>query len=354
MWTKTADGSVVDNNGKIIFFSTDRFISDICLGNCCFICGARPEEKEFNNEHILPEWLLRRFDLFSKTITLSNGAAIRYDRFTIPCCSECNALMGHMIESEIAQIVRGGANAINDFAAQGNLLKLFVWLGLIYLKTHLKDRLLRAHLDMRNGDAKLGDGHDWELLHHLHCVVRSFYTGCYVEREAVGSFLSIPVRAPASRDLFDFADLFAAQTLMMRLDDVAMFAVFDDSGGAMSIFWQKLRKINGPVSEMQLREIMVELAYINRHLKERPTFHSELDLVREECRIVATRPVLQLSKMDRRVRGELLHYAVDFALPQLNVVGRSREEVLASIKAGTFSFLFNDNGEFIKEPWKPL
>jgi hypothetical protein len=35
---KTADGSIKDSDGKIIFFSFDRFMSDIVLGNCCFIC----------------------------------------------------------------------------------------------------------------------------------------------------------------------------------------------------------------------------------------------------------------------------------------------------------------------------
>lgn len=52
-WTKTSDGSIVDQDSKVIFFSTRRFIDDICIGNCCFICGAKPENKPFNDEHVL-------------------------------------------------------------------------------------------------------------------------------------------------------------------------------------------------------------------------------------------------------------------------------------------------------------
>ena len=37
VWTKTSDGSILDQNGKVIFFSTRRFIDDICSGNCCFM-----------------------------------------------------------------------------------------------------------------------------------------------------------------------------------------------------------------------------------------------------------------------------------------------------------------------------
>jgi hypothetical protein len=144
MWTKTHDGSIVDTSGRVIYFSTERFVNDICLGDCCFICGAKPSEKKFNNEHILPEWLLRRFDLFARVITFPNDTTVRYDRYTVPCCDECNSLMGEVVEKPISEVVEGGAQAINDFASKGNLLKLVVWMGLIFLKTHLKDRSLQS------------------------------------------------------------------------------------------------------------------------------------------------------------------------------------------------------------------
>jgi hypothetical protein len=142
--------------------------------------------------------------------------------------------------------------------------------------------------------------------------------------------------------------------MLLRLDDAAMLTVFNDSGGAMNYFWQKLERITGPVSELQLREIMVELAYLNLHLKERPTFHTECDTVNETCRIVGKRPKLDLKDMDRRIRGALLHHAVRHVLPHIRVAGRTEEEVLEAINAGSFTFLFNDDGEFIKESWRPL
>ena len=68
------DGSVEDTDGNIVFFSMERFVSDICEGNCCFMCGASPNEKEFNEEHIIPKWLLRKLDIFGLSITLPNNA----------------------------------------------------------------------------------------------------------------------------------------------------------------------------------------------------------------------------------------------------------------------------------------
>jgi len=32
MWTYDVDGSIIDQSGKIIFFSLERFIRDVCLG----------------------------------------------------------------------------------------------------------------------------------------------------------------------------------------------------------------------------------------------------------------------------------------------------------------------------------
>ena len=354
MWTVTDDGSVIAEDGKVMFFSTSRFITDICLGDCCFICGVGPQERQFNNEHVLPEWLLRRYDLFERTIILPNESEIRYDRYTVPCCTECNALMGEVVEQPISEVVQAGIDGINDFISNGSGLKMFVWMGLIYLKTHLKDRTLRYHRDARKGDAKIADEYEWEYLHHIHSVVRCFYTGCVVEPEVIGSFLSIPVNPQVASEKFDYGDLYLAQTMLLRLGDLALLAVLNDSGGAMSYFWQKLQRITGPVSELQLREIMIELAYLNLHLKERPTFLTGCDAKRKTCRIVGKRPGLELMEMDRRARGAMLRHAVRHALPSIRVAGKTDEEVEAAISAGTFTFLFDDNGQFIGEPWRQI
>jgi hypothetical protein len=353
MWTKTDDGSIVDDRGKVIFFSTERFKRDICLGNCCFICGARPEDKKFNNEHILPEWLLRRYDLFSRTITLPNEGTVQYGRYTVPCCADCNSLMGTVIEGPISQVVAGGAQAINDYISNGGLLNIFVWMGLIYVKTHLKDRMHRVHLDARKGTQKIGDEYEWERLHHIHCIVRCFYTGCSVMPEALGSFLALPVIQSVSLEQFDFADLYLAQTMLLRLGDVGIVTVFDDSQGAMNFFMQKAKKFTGPVSQLQLREIMAELAFLNLHLKERPIFKSDCDAAREDCTIVATRPQLGMSPLEPNVRGRLLHHVLRDAIPGIRVPGHTQEEIVESIKAGGFSLLFNEKGEFIKQTALP-
>ena len=281
-------------------------------------------------------------------MTLPNKAEFRYTRYKVRCCAECNAMMGELVEKPVSEVVSGGAGAINRFVENGGLLKIFVWMGLIFLKTHLRDRKFRLYLDARNGEGNIGDLHAWDEMHHLHCIVRCYYNDCEIEPEAIGSFLSLPVRREASPDVFDFADFSQAQTMLLRLDDVGLLAVFNDSCGAMAFFQQRLERITGAVSELQLREVMVELAFLNEHLKTRPAFYSEFDMAKEKCRIRANRPQPpQLMELDYTIRRDLLQHAFGYALPSLHVDGHTTEEVLEAIESGRFSFLFDDDGRFI-------
>lgn len=347
MWIESEDGSVVDEAGNVIFFSTRRFVEDICLGECCFICGAGPGTKPFNDEHVLPNWLLRDYELHHRFITLPNGQQFRYDRFTIPCCTECNTLLGQEIESPMSEVVRAGYDTFAHFVANGGLLRVFVWLGLIFLKTHLKDRSFRWHVDARQGHERISEFHTWEELHHLHCLVRSFCNEAHVDQDAAGSFLMLPTRREISPDNFDFLDLSEGQTIMLRLGSFALFAVFNDSGGAMNWFHQRLELINGPISELQAREIAADLAYLNMHLDPRPTFHTEIDRLQETSHIRAVRPPApEMSLFDPEIRGALLNRAIGYAIENIRPPGTTQQQVIQSINVGTFTCLLNEAGEF--------
>lgn len=350
MWTKTEDGSIIDDAGKVIFFSTQRFVDDICLGDCCFICGARPGSKPFNDEHVIPDWILRRYSLHDRFITFSNGQTFRYGQMKIPCCAECNTLMGQRIEAPMRDLVNAGHKPFSDFAVNGGLLNIFVWLGLIFLKTHLKDRSFRWHRDARRGEERISDFHTWEELHHVHCLVRCFYNGARVDQEAVGSFLTMPARSELSSERFDFMDLSEAQTLMLRLDDFAVFAVFNDSGGANCWLHQKTERITGPIAELQAREIAAELAFLNLHLDPRPTFHTETNRYGEVSHIRASRsPAPGMAPLDFEVRGALLERAIGHAIKSIRVAGETTEAIAASIKAGQFTCLFDADGAFLSD-----
>jgi len=221
---------------------------------------------------------------------------------------------------------------------------------LIFLKMHLKDGALRFHLDERKGQEKIADLYDWERLHHIHTFARCFYTGCSISPEGAGVVAALPVRSATLPERFDFADNYQAQTMLVRLDDIALLTVFDDCGGAFSWLSQKIERFTGPLSELQLREVFVEMAWLNWHLKERPVLGVDIDLVNEICRFTCDLPAKpELQKLDYGLRGRLYESALGHLFPFVRGVGLTDEETLAAVKAGKFTLLFDKDGKFIMD-----
>lgn len=349
-WHKTKDGSIVDHTGKVIFFSKERFVTDICLGRCCFICGAQPDSKTFNDEHIIPDWLLRKFNLFDRTITLPNGNANRYDRYKVPCCQDCNSLMGEQIEERISKVVNAGPEAVRNHIAKQRSLEFFVWMGLIFLKTHLKDRDLRINLDLRKEDKKIADAYDWETLHHIHSVVRCFVNGAVIEKEVFGSLGAFAAKSQGTDDQFDYGDLYSAQTMLLRMGDVVIVATFNDACGAINGAMPRLDRIEGPLSEIQAREVLVDFAFMNLHIKDRPRFYTECDMQKERVTEKAIMPAqFELDELDYSIRGKLFRHALGPHISTLRADGKSPAEIQAAVDSGFFTVLFDADGKFIKE-----
>src|SRR5260370_15097705 len=113
MFSVTPDSSVLSRDGRVVFFSVERFISDIANGDCCFICGTGPCTVPFNDEHVIPDWLLRRFGLHGRLLEIPNRSGFRYGQLTVPCCVTCNEEMGERFERPMTELFAGGFDAIS-------------------------------------------------------------------------------------------------------------------------------------------------------------------------------------------------------------------------------------------------
>jgi hypothetical protein len=344
----TEDGSIEDSSGKILFFSTDRFVKDICEGDCCFVCGISPERAEFNNEHVLPEWILRKYGLFSRSLELPNGTTIRYDQYMVPCCCECNTFMGKTFEEPLSALLTQGHQAVSECLKTnpaGSWL-IFVWLALIYLKTHLKDRTLRFHRDLRLPDGNIGDVYEWTQLHHIHCIARSFYTQCALDAKVGGSLLVLPAKLENQVESFDYGDMYMARTILLRIEDVAFLAVLNDSGAARTLCQSIEKGISGnELSSLQLRELMAHFAFINLNLKDRPRYHSESS-PDGTLTITAELPEMVGLLDSRQVEyGTVLYECCKEILQNLR--NSDKESIIDHAKRGTISFLTDKDNRFI-------
>lgn len=349
MLTQEPDGTIVDESGRVVLFSQERFVRDICEGNCCFICGARPEEKTFNDEHVIPNWLLRRHKLHNRTITLPNDQSYCYDRYKVPCCEDCNSLMGGKIETPVRSLIEGGFNAVIEHVKSQGPLLFVVWAALIYFKTHLRDGSFRYHLDNRE-KVLISDLFDWSALAHIHSLARSFYTGARIEPRAHGSFIGLRADKYGTDEHFDYTDIFVGQSLLIRSDDVAFLASFNDYRSGEVFLSKTINRITGPLSLIQLREVLSHLVLINARLKERPSFKWEVDLDTKEIIAHTECPELpELNDPDMVILGQL----VDKALMKLfgDTIadsGFEKDVFIERFILGKITNLFDKEGNFVR------
>ncbi len=347
---RTPDGSILAPDGRVLFFSVERFAKDICEGQCCFICGVSPEEAKFNAEHILPRWLLRRHNLYAQTVTLPNGQAYRYHSYTIPCCKDCNSLLGREIEAPLSRVLRGGLRSVNEYIETEGSLRLFTWMALVFLKTHLKDTSLREHLNHGDGEATIAENYDWAIFHHLHCLARSVYTNAQIAPEAFGSLAVLPADNEGLGGRFDFIDLSVAQTLAIRMEDFALFAVFDDSCAVLHGIGNLLEHTMVPLNGFQIREFAAHFACCNLHLKNRPTFRTRTE-VHDPPKVYIegfTKGAPDFEPRNNALFGRLMEQVLGSLVSQ-NQVGRPTDEALRLMRLGELSFLKDRDGNSLFE-----
>jgi len=152
-----SEGSLLGSDSTVRHFGRQAFITLASDTNRCFVCGARNTVHSFNDEHVIPDWLLRRFNLHSRCITLPNKKQFSYGRYTLRCCKPCNSLLGDQVENPISQLFTGNFDEICANLKSFDPSLLYQWLCLLFIKIYLKDRDFRADVDYRNESPQLSD-----------------------------------------------------------------------------------------------------------------------------------------------------------------------------------------------------
>jgi len=335
---------VLDETGRLVYISGERFRRDIVEGNCCFLCGSAPTGNEFTDEHIIPDWVLREFSLHSRKVTLPNGATVPYSKYRVPCCTTCNSLLGQSVEGPISQVFKGGYSAVIQFIQKKTPWPLFAWMNLLFLKTHLKDRTLRYSLDARQGPEKIADFYDWSTMHHIHCIVRAYFTGAKLDPRLMGSVYILPAKNRAWFERFDYADFSHHKTMMIRMGDVAIVCVLDDACAVNSLLNDRLTpKLGGLLSPVQLREILARFAHAYAAIRTRPEFHTTFE--KGLPYISVTHPdQFEADLGDLLLLGKLMDHT---CAPSLNgYLGKNKDEVMQGIRSGCWTFLLTPDGKF--------
>lgn len=337
--------TIQDIDGRTLYFGLQDFLDKIVKGDCCFICGSSPDTKIFNDEHVIPDWILKKHNLHSKRTTLPNGAATIYGSYKIPCCQECNSQLGKEVEEPISKLLnKSYTEIISHINSNPSIVHdIFRWLCLIYLKTHLKDRSFKNELDRRLDSGTIADYHDWEEIHHIHTIARAHYTNAFIDLKVYGTIFIVPVLLEKDETTFDYFDSRTGQVVALQLEDFCIIACLNDSCAGYNYFLPKFEKISGPLTRIQIREIASHLYYINFYLEHRPQFYSTIGDNGYEINVELPEK-LELHKEQKTLPfGEIIYGFASQILP-FDQLG---QEFAEKVKTGRWTWLFNEIGEFI-------
>lgn len=348
MVMKKEYGNIIDDDGKILLFSIDNFVENICKGDTCFVCGVERKNTIFNDEHVIPRWVLKRYDLFGKGITLPNGKEFKYGKYKIPCCKSCNSLLGDGIEKKISEGFNGNFDEVLKFFNEHRNL-VFVWICLIYIKTHLTDKMFKYDF---KSDKKISDVYNWNELHHIHCMARSIYTGVNVNQSVYGSMFIYPCDEIDYGNKYDYIDLYGTGTILIRLGAFFIICVIGDCKLTTQLVEDRTRRITGKLNFLQMRELYSRVTYENLRIIDRPRY---LTIVKDSFKNIEidTRinESIRIAPHNEAFFGELMYHLVKDLMftPEHPELKEKMSEQVQAVKDGQWTYLFDSEGKFLND-----
>lgn len=336
------DGTIINENGTIIEFSKEKLLSEIIYGECCLICGAHPNSRSFNREHILPNWILKKYNLFNTSIGLPNQKKKSYAEYTIACCSDCNTLMSATFENEISKQVELGFDSFSSFVKNGAETLVFQWICLIFLKMHLKDYEIKYEPDTRrnNPNSIAEQLYDIEAIHFIHIVARSFYTNAKWMGNVCGT-LKILKSADISQG-FNLRDNYQTKTILLKLGEITIIANLTDSKQCGNLIEESLFQRIGPINDVQGLEIAAYLCVLQMRLISRPKFNSG---IKSDMYYIFAFPTgfMQFHPGNSKVQGNTIWEFCKHILERSPI----SSETIQLIRDGKYTFLWNSDGNFL-------
>jgi hypothetical protein len=223
----------------------------------CFLCARSLENLESTNEHVIPRWAQKRYNLWDQKLTLLNNTFIPYRQLTVPCCKECNTYRLHPIEVSMADAVLKGPQAVRDLGWK----TLFLWLGKIFYGILYRELFL---LFDRSANSSVTIA-TLEMLQQYEAHVLFLQQA----RESIklvdfcpGSFFVFRnqnLKRPEYQ--WDFCDNIETMFIAIRMGEVIVIGILQD-GGAQRYYDEEYKDLlDHPLHPIQFRELCAHFSY---------------------------------------------------------------------------------------------
>ena len=340
---------------EILYYSVDKFIEVIVKTKNCFMCGVSPDSADFDNEHIVPNWLLREFKIHNAKITLPNNTFTQYSKYTIRCCKNCNKLLNREYEVPISNIIKGGFEQIQQAISTSKGRKLFFcWMALIFIKKHLKDREypLERNPNKSDGRTIAEEHHDFVELHHIYCLARQAFSKAHINPNVYGTLFVLEAELYEEKSENYSSDSNTnGSTMMLRINDACIFVVFNDMQTCCIRLAQRgfFPGVDiGPLSFIQAKEIFTHLAYTNLSMTTRPSYGSGIS---RDCGYIISGRIPE-GGIELKDNFELLSFMLSHMLKA--TLPHDIESIERLERGELLTYLKNDDGTFNKTSLKRI
>lgn len=196
----------------------------------CFLCGRELENQD-SREHVLPEWLLRRFDLWNHQVALLNNTSMPYRQLYIPCCIECNNESLSQIENLVCQAVSLGFEAFVEL----DELTVFQWAAKIRYGLIFKELSL-LHDRSNPLAGRIASPELLEEYRQLHYFLQSVRLPFYFHEPVPWSLFLVKTHSYEGEQGFDFLDFLMTMTFFIRMGDIGLLICFEDNSTQRELF----------------------------------------------------------------------------------------------------------------------
>ena len=223
----------------------------------CFLCGIDLDENNRSDEHVIPRWAQRRFNLWNQELVLLNGTSIPYRLLTIPCCETCNTGALQPLESAMATATLEGVKSVRAL----DQTVLFTWLGKIFYG--LLHRELFLLFDRRSPDD--GSITSPELIEQFrlhHFFLQNVRVPMVFEGGFPASIFVYETNPPPDIEhQWDFRDNLPNMFISLRMGSVGIVATLQD-GGAQEAMREELEQLlQAPLHPLQHIELCAMVSY---------------------------------------------------------------------------------------------
>ena len=223
----------------------------------CFLTGEKVSADE-EKVSVFPEWILDRYSLRDKTITMLGQNAVKYQDLTLPCAAHVTKNALDPLEEEIKKAFSSGFEEVKKVPE----VRLFQWMAKLVYGILYHDIIYGIKKQSAKGEQFSLSPMLTRKFEILHLMLQSLVVP--MEFEGIHPWSIKAVKIKISKDVFNYKDETNNLNFSLGMNDFGIVACLQDNGENKKYHKELLDKIeNKTLHAVQFEELCGRFIYSN-------------------------------------------------------------------------------------------